>query len=149
MKRKIKLLFSFTLIVFVLIAVSYKTGHRAPVYRVLIVASLAKDHVKMIDSAKPMFEKLAAENNFAFDFTKDTSVINDANLANYQVFVQLHLAPFDMSYQQQDALQKFVEQGKGWVGIHAAGLPGKDFIAPGKKYWQWYEDFFGGATYSP
>jgi hypothetical protein len=61
----------------------------------------------------------------------------------------LQQAPFDLSYSQQDAIQKFVEQGKGWVGIHAAGLPGKDFIGPGKKYWQWYEDFLGGISYSP
>jgi type 1 glutamine amidotransferase len=140
--------FIFLTIVFVWIAVSYKSAHRSPAYRVLVVASLAKDHVKMIDSARPMFEKLAAENNFAFDFTKDTSVINDANLANYQVFVMLHLAPFDMSYAQQDAMQKFVEQGKGWVGIHAAGLTGKQF-KPNSKYWEWFEHFMGDVTYSP
>ncbi|MES1221570.1 MAG: ThuA domain-containing protein, partial [Bacteroidota bacterium] len=77
------------------------------------------------------------------------SKVNDANLANYQVFLQLHEAPFDMSYDQQAAIQKFIEQGKGWVGIHAAGLTGKDFLAPQKKYWQWFEDYMGGVTYSP
>jgi type 1 glutamine amidotransferase len=148
MNKLPKLLFFPVLVALILIAVAYRSRHRPPAYRVLVVASLAKDHVKMIDSARPMFERLAAENNFAFDFTKDTSVINDANLANYQVFVMLHLAPFDMSYAQQDAMQKFVEQGKGWVGIHAAGLTGKQF-APSKKYWEWFEHFMGDVTYSP
>lgn len=132
----------------VILFLSYTTDKRPPAFRVLIVASLAKDHIKMMDSAKPFFEHLAMENNFSMDFTKDTSVINDSNLARYQVFVQLQLAPFDMSYSQQDALQKFIESGKGWVGIHAAGLTGKRF-KPGNKYWQWFEDFMGGVVYSP
>jgi type 1 glutamine amidotransferase len=118
-------------------------------FSVLVVASRAKDHVKMIAAAKPFLEKMGAENNFSVDFTDDSSKINDENLANYQVFVMLDLAPFDMSYAQQDALQRFVESGKGWVGIHAAGLTGKEFLAPGKRYWQWFEDFMGGVLYSP
>ena len=73
----------------------------------------------------PMLQKMADENNFKIDITDDTSTINDANLKNYQVFLMLQEAPFDMSYAQQDALQKFVESGKGWVGVHAAGFSGK------------------------
>ena len=118
-------------------------------FRVFVIVSSAKDHVKMVAAARPFLEKMAADNHFLIDITADTSKVNDANLANYQVFVQLHEAPFDMSYSQQAAIQKFAEQGKGWVGIHAAGLTGKDFLAPEKKYWQWFEDFMGGITYSP
>ncbi len=120
-----------------------------PAFNVLVVASRAKDHLVMIESAKPFFEKMAKENNFSLDFTDDTSKINDANLSKYQVFIMLHLAPFDMSYSQQAAMQKFIEQGNGWVGIHAAGLTGKQFLGPDKTYWQWFEDFMGGITYSP
>jgi len=104
----------------------------------------------MIAAARPVLEQMAKDNGFSLDFTDDTSRISDAGLAGYQVFVMLHLAPFDMSYSQQAALQKFVEQGKGWVGIHAAGLTGREFLGSGGgKYWQWFEDFMGGVTYSP
>ena len=120
-----------------------------PLFKVLVLASRAKDHVKMIAAAQPYLEKMADSAHFALEFTDDTSRINDDTLAGYQVFVMLHLAPFDMSQRQQDALQKFVEQGKGWVGIHAAGLTGKEFLAPGSRYWQWFEDFMGGIVYSP
>ena len=81
----------------------------------------------MIDRARPFLAALAAENHFALDFTKDTSRISEANLAGYQVVVQLHLAPFDMSPSQQAALQKFIEAGHGWIGVHAAGLTGRQF----------------------
>jgi type 1 glutamine amidotransferase len=122
-----------------------------PPFNVLVVASRASDHLKMIAAAKPFLEKLGADNHFAVDFTDDTSTINDANLAHYQVFVMLHLAPFDMSHGQQAALRRFILNGGGWVGIHAAGLTGKDFLGPDPKnaYWQWFEEFMGGVTYLP
>ena len=41
----------------------------------------------MIAAATPMLEKMAAENHFVVDITNDDTVINDANLAKYQVFV--------------------------------------------------------------
>jgi type 1 glutamine amidotransferase len=120
-----------------------------PAFRVLVVASRAKDHLKMIAAARPFFETMAAANHFDLDFSDDTSLINPVNLSHYQVFVMLHLAPFDMSASQQAALQHFVEEGKGWVGIHAAGLTGKQFRGAGSPYWQWFEDFMGGIIYSP
>ena len=134
---------------FTILLLLSQAGLFAQRFRVLVVASRAHDHLKMIAAARPFFEQMAAENDFQLDFTDDTSVINPVNLAHYQVFVMLHLAPFDMSYAQQDALQQFVEAGKGWVGIHAAGLPGRQFLGKDTRYWQWFEDFMGGITYSP
>ncbi|MBS1608752.1 MAG: ThuA domain-containing protein [Bacteroidetes bacterium] len=146
-----KIIFQKTglLIILFIIAVSLLSVTKPPRFNVFVTLSKAKDHLKMMAAAKPFLEKIAADNNFFIDITDDTSKINDANLSKYQVFVQLQQAPFDLSYSQQDAIRKFVEQGKGWVGIHAAGLPGKSFVGPDKKYWQWYEDFIGGISYSP
>lgn len=118
-------------------------------FKVLVVLSKAADHKRMMEGAKPFLEKIARENNFSIDITDDTSLLNDASLSSYQVFIPLQLAPFDISSQQQKAIQKFIEQGKGWVGIHAAGLTGKNFIAPGTGYWQWFENAMGGVIYSP
>ena len=120
-----------------------------PLFHVLVIASKAKHHLEMIASARPFLEKMASENNFEVKISDDTSMINDDNLRKYEVFIMLQLAPFDMSASQQSALQRFVEKGKGWVGIHAAGLPGKSFVKPEKVYWQWFEDFMGGVCYSP
>lgn len=145
MKKICKLLPVF---LFIVILVNNVYGQTSQ-FKVLVVASLAKDHLRMIDSAAPFLKQMATQNNFSLDFTKDTSTINDANLANYDVFIMLHLAPFDMSYSQQAALQKFIESGKGWVGIHAAGLTGTQFLGTGTIYWQWFQDFMGGSVYSP
>src|SRR3569833_431501 len=139
------------LILTALMFIGFNANAQKSKFKVLVVASLAKDHWKSISAGKEFFDKLGAENHFGGDFTTDTSTVNDANLANYEVFVMFHLAPFDMSATQQAALQKFVEQGNDWVGIHAAGLTGTQFIGPTKKapYWQWFETFLGGVIYSP
>jgi len=120
-----------------------------PKFRLLVVASRAKDHLKMIAAAKPVLEKLAKENGFAVDFTDDADTIKDENLSHYQAFMMLHLAPFDMKPAQQAALQKFIESGHGWIGIHAAGLTGREFLDPKTVYWEWFEGFMGGVLYSP
>jgi uncharacterized protein len=132
-----------------ILLISELSMSKRPAFRVLAVTSKAKDHLKMMTNAKPFLEKIAAENNFVIDITDDTSQMNDKNLERYEVFVQLQEAPFDMSHSQQEALQKFIEQGKGWVGIHAAGLTGKSFMNPKRIYWQWFENFMGGISYSP
>ena len=88
----------------------------SPSFKALIVASRAKDHLRMSASAEPFFARMAAENHFSVDFTDDAETIHEENLEQYQVFVMLHLAPFDMTYSQQEALQKFVESGAG-VGL--------------------------------
>jgi type 1 glutamine amidotransferase len=103
----------------------------------------------MIAAARPVLEKLGEENGFAVDFTDDAESINDENLKKYQAFMMLHLAPFDMTPSQQAALQRFIESGKGWIGIHAAGLTGREFLDPKSVYWDWFEGFMGGVKYSP
>jgi len=118
-------------------------------FKVLVVASADPDHDPMISASKAFFEKIASENNFTVDFTRDATLINDNNLANYKVIVQLHLAPFDMTHEQQIAMEHFISGGRGWVGVHAAGLTGKQFISPETPYWQWFEKLMGGIIYSP
>ena len=118
-------------------------------FRVLVVAANDPYHGAMSDAAKPVLESLGAENSFAVDFTHDATVLRDEELARHAVVVQLHLAPFDMTKDQQDALQRFILRGGGWVGIHAAGLTGRQFLKGGAEYWSWFETFLGGVVYSP
>src|SRR5271154_3954813 len=70
-------------------------------FKALAITSKAKDHLKMMACAKPFLESMGAGNNFSVDVTDDTSQVNEANLARYQVFIMLQEAPFDMSTVQQ------------------------------------------------
>ncbi|PUZ27056.1 chitinase/hypothetical protein [Chitinophaga costaii] len=120
-----------------------------PSFKVLALLSPVEDHRQMMKAARPMLEEMARENHFQISITDDASVLNAANLRQYAVVVQLQEAPFDIPVAAQQALQQYIESGKGWVGIHAAGLTGKSFLAPGTPYWQWFEGFMGGVIYWP
>ena len=135
--------------VLALICCSASSSAQAPAFNAVVVATRAEDHSAMIAAAKPFLAELGARYNFAVDFAQDISEVNDAVLARCQILVQLQLAPFEVPPAQQGAFRRFVEQGGGWVGIHAAGLTGTQFVDPKTVYWKWFEDFFGGVVYSP
>jgi len=119
--------------------------------KVLVVASNDPDHDAMIIASKPFFEKLATVNHLDLDYTRDSKVFTETNLSNYQVFIQLHLAPFDLTQDQQFAIQHFISRGNGWIGLHAAGLTGKDGKGDGSgidfkmedngNEWRWSEQW--------
>jgi type 1 glutamine amidotransferase len=142
---------AFKLIMLQLFLLSFSFGSEAQnlPFKVLVVASADPDHDPMIRKSKSFLEKIGSDNNFQIDFTRDAAVINDENLSKYKVLVQLHLAPFDMTQKEQLAMQRFISSGKGWVGVHAAGLTGKQFLAPETPYWQWFENLMGDIIYSP
>ena len=137
------LLLSISLIIFA----SGLQAQKVP-FKVLVVASPDPDHGTMIIASRALFEKIGSENGFEIEFTRDASLINDENLVNYKVVVQLHLAYFEMTQKEQTAMQHFISRGKGWIGIHAAGLTGKQFINKETPYWEWYQRMIGDVTYS-
>jgi len=148
MGRYAHLFYKLLFLSILLVCLNNRTEAQKSLFRVLVIASPDPDHGSMINKAKPFFEKIASENNFELDFSRDAKLINEDNLSNYQVFVQLHLAPFEMTTEEQKALQHFISRGKGWLGIHAAGLTGNQFMPKETPYWQWYEKMFGGVIYS-
>jgi type 1 glutamine amidotransferase len=109
-------------------------------FRVLVIQGTTSDHTPTSNAARPVLTKMAADNGFTIDFSSDHGLINDANLAKYQVFLQLNLYPFDLTASERAAFQKFVESGKGWVGVHASGCA--------NNAWPWYSKFMGDITFS-
>jgi uncharacterized protein len=148
MKNMLHTTFKLFLISFIFTILASDLAAQNLHFKVLVVASPDPDHGEMIIPSKDMLEKIGSENGFEVTFTRDASQITDENLANYKVVVQLHLAPFEMNQEQQKAMQHFIESGKGWVGIHAAGLTGKQFISPETPYWDWYQKLLGDVIYS-
>ncbi len=147
MKDILRVAFKALLLTVFLIISGFPLKAQTP-FKVLVVASPDPDHGSMITASKALLEKIGSDNGFAVDFTRDASLINDENLTGYQVVVQLHLAPFEMTQPEQTAMQHFISRGKGWVGIHAAGLTGRQFTNKETPYWEWYQRMIGDVTYS-
>jgi type 1 glutamine amidotransferase len=117
--------------------------------KVFIMGSSDKYHSPMVKKSEPMFQTMANGNNFEIHFTRDTAELNTLNLSKYHVFIQLSIAYFDFSPAQQFAIQQFISSGRGWIGIHGAGLTGKEFAAKDGRDWKWYWHLLGDAYYTP
>jgi hypothetical protein len=65
-------------------------------------------HISFMHEAHRFFSKLARENNFTYDSTKDWSNMNDEFLSRYQVVILLDLRP--ETKENSDAFQKFMEK---------------------------------------
>lgn len=140
----VKALIKFLPLIFFYLILTVIATAQKPSFKVLVVASADPDHDPMIIKGKSFLEKMGKENSFEVCYTRDASLINDENLSQYQVFVQMHLAPFDMTPSQQAALQNFISTGKGWVGFHHATLLGE---FDGYPMWKWFSDFMGGIRF--
>jgi type 1 glutamine amidotransferase len=117
--------------------------------RVFVIGAVDQYHSPMAQCGRDMLQRIASENDLDLHFTTDTAEITLATLTRYDVFIQLHVAPYDLSAKQQYAIQQFISKGKGWIGIHAAGLIGKDFHDDNRHDWKWYWKLLGGANYTP
>lgn len=148
MKTKDQIFLNFLIVILCFISFN-NCNAQHPGFKVLAVASADPDHDPMIIQSKAFLENIGTENNFQVDFTRDATTLNEENLSRYQVIIQLHLAPFDMTRSQQMAMQQFISRGKGWIGVHAAGLTGKQFLGSNTPYWQWFEKLMGGIVYTP
>ncbi len=126
-------------VLFLLFALAAYAVAQAP-FKVLVVYSASDGgHSPMSVAGKPVFEKLATTGGYTVDFTSDRTTLNDANLAKYPVLVLLNAFPFDLTAAQQQAIQKYVEAGNGWIGIHATGCA--------QASWPWYVKLLGDVTW--
>ncbi len=118
---------------------------KAPVFRAVALAEKGGIHKPFVDSAKIWLGKLARENNFAVDYIEDTEKVNDAFLANYNLFVQLNYPPYMWTDTAKGAFIKYIEEGKGgWIGFHHATLLGE---FDGYAMWPWFHEFMGEVRF--
>ncbi len=102
-------------------------------------------HVSIPDEVKGL-QALALKNNFTVDITQDPVDFNDAKLAQYKAIFFLNVAGNNLiSADERAAIQKFIQAGHGWLGIHAAGD-----MTPEKNEWVWYKKMVGAnLTHHP
>ncbi|MGB3607714.1 MAG: ThuA domain-containing protein [Psychroserpens sp.] len=102
-----------------------------------------------ITSGIDMFENLGNENNeWITDNSQDSSVFTDANLQQYDAVVFLNTSGSDETGSDGDlltsseklALENFIANGKGFIGVHAA----TDTYRDGS--WPFYNELVGGIV---
>src|SRR6195952_6115838 len=99
---------------------------KAPRFKVIALYENGGHHLEYSKAAKIWLDKLAADNNFTIDYIQNTDKIDDAFLANYQLFIQLDYAPYGWKEKAVAAFQNYIKEGKGgWIGFHHASLLGE------------------------
>jgi type 1 glutamine amidotransferase len=120
-------------------------GQVAPKFKIIALYENGGHHIEYSKAAKIWLDKLAADSNFSIDYIQNTDKIDDAFLANYQLFIQLDYPPYAWKDKAVTAFQNYIEQGKGgWIGFHHATLLGE---FDGYPMWQWFSRFMGNIRY--
>ncbi|MFK5973013.1 MAG: ThuA domain-containing protein [Flavobacteriaceae bacterium] len=80
-------------------------------------------------------QKLAAENGFVVDTTKNAELFNEDNLKQYATVVFLSTTENVLNTSQEAAFERYIQAGGGFVGVHAAADTEYD--------WRWYNKLVG------
>ena len=88
-----------------------------------------------IDDGVAAIRRLGASHGFAVDATEDPEQFRDVVLRRYRAVVFVSSTGEPLGPAQKAALERWVEAGGGWVGVHAAADAFYD--------WPWYGELVG------
>jgi type 1 glutamine amidotransferase len=109
----------------------------APPRILYVTATYGFRHADSIDASVALFQQLAQQSGaFEVDHTEDVSLLNAANLRNYDAVYFFTSGELPLSDQQKADLLDFVRQGKGFGGSHSA--------TDSNYTWPEYGDLIGG-----
>jgi uncharacterized protein len=103
--------------------------------RILVFSKTAGYRHASIIVGKPAIIALGAQYGFDVDTTEDASVFTDRNLSRYDAVVFLSTTGDILDSTEEMAFERFIEAGKGFVGVHAATDTEYD--------WAWYGKLVG------
>jgi uncharacterized protein len=115
-------------------------------FRVLAIAESGGIHKPFVDAAKVWLRHEGEVDHFTVDYIEDTTPIDAAFLARYQIFIQLNYPPYNWTPTAAAAFTEAIEKGTiGWIGFHHATLLGE---FDGFPMWPWFSQFMGGIRFT-
>jgi cytochrome c len=103
--------------------------------RVLVFSKTAGYRHASIPDGIAALQKLATQRGWTLAATEDATQVQDSTLSALDVLVFLSTTGDVLDTDQQSALMRYVQSGKGWVGIHSASDTEHD--------WAWYGGLVG------
>ncbi len=103
--------------------------------RILVFSKTAGFHHSSIPVGIKAIQDLGAANGFDVDTTADASMFEEDTLKKYAALVFLNTTGDLLSGNQQTALERYIQAGGGFIGIHAASDALYD--------WGWYGRMIG------
>lgn len=103
--------------------------------RVLVFSKTMGWHHESIGAGQRAIWQMGADNDFAVDTTSDASYFTDDSLRHYTAVVFLNTTGDVLNQAEQNAFERFIQAGGGYVGVHAAADTEYD--------WRWYGKLVG------
>jgi len=127
--------YSFT-VVLLLISLISCSNKRSTTPRVLLFSKTADYHHSSIPAGVKAIQELGAKNGFIVDTTTDDNKFAEDSLKKYAALIFLSTTGNILSGNQENVLERYIQAGGGFVGIHAATDAEYD--------WGWYGQMIGG-----
>ena len=105
------------------------------VIKVLVFSRTASFRHESTPAGKRAILELGKKQGFAVDTTESSGIFDEKNLKNYNVIIFLNTTGDVLNDQQQLELNRWVQAGGGFVGIHSA--------ADTEYEWPWYGELVG------
>lgn len=125
-----------TLVTLLFSSVSFAQNDTEPEHSVLLFTKTEGWRHASIEPGAIAVKKLGEENGFSVTWTEDTYSFSDENLANYDAVIFLNTTLDVLDDDEQDVFENYIQNGGGFVGMHAAADTEYD--------WDWYGDLVGG-----
>lgn len=108
-------------------------------FKVLIITTTRGWHHESIHAGVLALQELGRKQFFDADLLQDPNGITDKNLDQYAAVVFLNTTGDIFDSAQQKVIERFIEKGRGYVGIHSASDTEYD--------WDWYTKMVGRMFY--
>jgi len=118
-----------------ILTVSLTNAVAAQQFKALLVTKTAGWHHESINDGVVAIRELAKRNFFDVTWHQDATKISEKYLQQFQVIIFLSTTGNILDTMEQKAVERFIQAGKGFVGIHAASDTEYD--------WDWYTKLVG------
>lgn len=96
-------------------------------------------HVLFAHQSIAFFRKLTVGDGFKVDVTTNLSDYTLEQLMEYNTIISVNAAPHSKT--ERELFEKYMENGGGWVGFHAAAYNDRN------TRWPWFLEFIGGGVF--
>jgi hypothetical protein len=104
-------------------------------FKALLVTTTRGWHHESLHYGVVALKKMAQEQEFTLDVFQDPNSFTDEKLKQYGVVIFLNTTGNIFDSAQQKVMERFIQSGKGFVGIHSA--------SDTEYEWEWYTKLVG------
>jgi type 1 glutamine amidotransferase len=127
-------LFYFPILLLCLVGIHLSAQEKKQ-FNALLITKTAGWHHESINEGVAAIKALGEKNFFNVTWNQDGVPITEKYLQNFQVIIFLNTTGDIFKEEEQKAIEKFIQSGKGFVGIHSASDTEYD--------WPWYTKMVG------